>query len=269
MNRLFSRAALLALMLTSLVFAQMGGGMGNGSGGGMMGPGNPGTPSTPGQNNGMHQGQTTDHGMGNALMNAMNMGMGGREMMDGPTIGADGTAYVIRSLTESTATTTTQAQLRHELVAVNVRDGSARWKLEITGGMISEPALAKDGKLFLTLADFPTATQTGGGMMNPGNAAGTGKAKLLVISSDPGSARITSTIEVESDVLSTPRVAVDETGSYVVYVTGFERGSMGYSNGNDNDTIAAGEKHLYAFNPDGRLRFRLKLGEARIGVPAN
>lgn len=44
---------------------------------------------------------------------------------------------------------------------------------------------------------------------------------------------------------------------------------MGYSNGNDNDTIAAGEKHLYAFNPDGLLRFRLKLGEARIGVPAN
>jgi outer membrane protein assembly factor BamB len=261
MNRLFSRAALLALMLTTLVFAQMGGGMGNGSGGGMMGPGNPGTPSTPGQNNGMHQGQTTDHGMGNALMNAMNMGMGGREMMDGPTIGADGTAYVVRSIAQTTATTTTQTQLRHELVAINVRDGSARWKLEITGGMISEPALAKD--------DFPTATQTGGGMMNPGNAAGTGKAKLLVISSDPGSARITSTIEVESDVLSTPRVAVDETGSYVVYVTGFERGSMGYSSGNDNDTIAAGEKHLYAFNPDGRLRFRLKLGEARIGVPAN
>lgn len=268
MNRLFSRAALLALVLTTLVFAQMGGGMGNGNGGGMMGPGNPSTPSNPGQNNGMHQGQTTDHGMGNALMNAMNMGMGGREMMDGPTIGADGTAYVVRGLSQSTSTTT-QAQLRHELVAINVRDGSARWKLEITGGMISEPALAKDGKLFLTLADFPTATQTGGGMMNSGNATGTGKAKLLVISSDPGSARITTTIEVESDVLSTPRVAVDETGSYIVYVTGFERGSMGNGSVNDNDTIAAGEKHLYAFNPDGRLRFRLKLGEARIGVPAN
>jgi hypothetical protein len=81
--------------------------------------------------------------------------------------------------------------------------------------------------------------------------------------------RITATIEVESDVLSTPRVALDETGSYVVYVTGFERGSMGNSNGNENHTIAAGEKHLYAFNPDGRLRFRLKLGEARIGIPAN
>lgn len=269
MNRLFSRTALLALMLTTLVFAQMGGGMGSGNGGGMMGPGNPGTPSNPGQNNGMHQSQANDHGMGNAFMNAMNMGMGGREMMDGPTVGVDGTAYVVRSLAQTATGTTTQAQLRHELVAVNVRDGSARWKLELTGGMISEPALAKDGKLFLTLADFPAATQTGGGMMNPGGNAGTGKAKLLVISADQISARITATIEVESDVLSAPRVAVDETGSYVVYVTGFERGSMGNSNGNDNDTIAAGEKHLYAFNPDGRLRFRLKLGEARIGVPAN
>ena len=66
MNRLFSRTALLALMLTTLVFAQMGGGMGSGNGGGMMGPGNPGTPANPGQNNGMHQSQANDHGMGNA-----------------------------------------------------------------------------------------------------------------------------------------------------------------------------------------------------------
>lgn len=259
MNRFIARATLLALVLTTLAFAQMGGGMANGSGG-------PGAPSTPGQNNGMHQGQTAGNGMGNALMRAMNMGMGGREMMDGPTVGADGTAYVIRSLAQTAAGTTTQAQPRHELVAVNVRDGSARWKLEITGGMISEPALAKDGKLFLTLADFPVATQTGGGMMNPGGSAGTGKAKLLVISVDQASARIAATVEVESDILSTPRVAVDGNG-YVVYVTGFERGAM--NNGNDNDSIAAGEKHLYAFNPDGGLRFRLKLGEARIGIPAN
>ena len=43
MNRLFTRTALLALVLTTLTFAQMGGGMGNGNGGGMMGPGNAGT----------------------------------------------------------------------------------------------------------------------------------------------------------------------------------------------------------------------------------
>lgn len=259
MNRFIARATLLALVLTTLAFAQMGGGMGNGSGG-------PGAPSTPGQNNGMHQGQTAGSGMGNALMSAMNMGMGGREMMDGPTIGADGTAYVIRSLAQAAVGTTTQGQPRHELVAVNMRDGSARWKLEITGGMISEPALAKDGKLFLTVADFPVATQTGGGMMNPRGSAGTGKAKLLVISVAQASARIDATVEVESDILSTPRVAVDDSG-YVVYVTGFERGAM--NNGTDNDSIAAGEKHLYAFNPDGSRRFRLKLGEARIGIPAN
>ena len=86
MNRLFSRAALLALVLTTLVFAQMGGGMGNGNGGGMMGPGNPGAPGT----TGMNPGQGMGSGMG------MSGAMGSREMMDGPTVGPDGTVYVVR-----------------------------------------------------------------------------------------------------------------------------------------------------------------------------
>jgi outer membrane protein assembly factor BamB len=254
---------MLALVVSTAAIAQMGG-----MGGGMMGPGAPGTPGTPNQNNGMHQGQGNGQGMGDALMGAMNMGMGGREMMDGPTVGVDGTAYVVRSQAQNTTGTAATAQYKHELIAVNVRDGSARWKLEIAGGMISEPALAKDGKIFLTLADFPLTAQNGNGMMNPGTSTSTGKSRLLIVSTEQNAARIAATIEVESDVLSTPKVAVDETGNYVVYVAGFERSGMGNA-GNDSDSIAAGEKHLYAFNPDGRLRFRLKLGEARIGVPSN
>lgn len=253
------RLVTLVLILGVAALAQMGGGM--------MGPNNPGNPMGPGQNNGMHQGQGMGQGMGAAVMNAMNMGMGGREMMDGPAVGPDGTAYVVRTIPQTSTNSNQPNQLRQELMAVNARDGSARWRLEITGGMVSDPALAKDGRIFLTVSEFSMETQTGGGMMNPGN--GTGKARLLVIASDPFSARIATTIDVESDVLSTPRVAADETGNYVVYVTGFERGARNGSNSGDNDSMAAGEKYLYAFNPDGRQRFRLKLAEARVGMPAN
>ncbi len=257
--RTLPRLVALVLILGVAALAQMGGGM--------MGPNNPGNPMGPGQNNGMHQGQGMGQGMGSAVMNAMNMGMGGREMMDGPAVGPDGTAYVVRAIPQTSTSSNQPNQLRQELMAVNARDGSARWRLEITGGMVSDPARAKDGRIFLTVSEFSMETQTGGGMMNPGSGAG--KARLLVIASDPFSARIATTIDVESDVMSTPRVAADETGNYVVYVTGFERGARNGSNSGDNDSMAAGEKYLYAFNPDGRLRFRLKLAEARVGMPAN
>jgi outer membrane protein assembly factor BamB len=256
--RMFLRCVTLVLTFGVAALAQMGG---------MMGPNNPGNPMGPGQNNGMHQGQGMGQGMGTAVMNAMNMGMGGREMMDGPAVGPDGTAYVVRTIPQPSTNSNSPTQLRQELMAVNARDGSTRWRLEIAGGMVSDPALAKDGRIFLTVSEFSMETQTGSGMMNPGSGAG--KARLLVIASDSFSARIATTVEVESDVLSTPRVAPDETGNYVIYVTGFERGARNGNNSSGNDSMAAGEKYLYAFNPDGRQRFRLKLAEARVGMPAN
>ncbi len=252
MNRLFSRAALLVLVLTTLVFAQVGGGMGNGNGGGMMGPDNPGTPGT----TGMNPGQGMGSGMG------MSGAMGSREMMDGPTIGPDGTAYVVRLA--STADTNqgmmspSSSASKYELVAINVRDGSAKWKVEITGTMVSEPVLAKDGKIFMTASDFAMngQSQSGGGMMNPGSSTTSRKSRLLIVTADQVSARITSTVEVDSDVLSAPRTATDETGNnYVVYVTGFEMGA------DDKDAIGSGQKNLFAFTPDGRIKFSVKINQ--------
>jgi hypothetical protein len=81
MNNLSLRVILIAAVLATLTFAQMGGSMGNG----MMGPGN----STP---NGMGPGM--GGGMGSAM--SMSGAMGSREMMDGPTVGSDGTVYVVR-----------------------------------------------------------------------------------------------------------------------------------------------------------------------------
>lgn len=239
-------------------------------GGGMMGQGHQGTPSSPNVEDDMHQNQGAGHGMGDALMGAMNMGMGGREMMDGPAVGPDGTAYVLRSVAPLApgSDAASQTQFKHELIAVSPRDGSARWKLEIAGGMLSDPVVAKDGRIFLTLADCPISTAEGNGTMHCGGTTQATKSKLLIVTAEQNIARIAATAEVESDVLSSPKIATDETGDYVVYVTGLERHGLN-NTGSDDDSIAAGEKHLYAFSPDGQLRFRLKLRDAGVGLPAN
>ena len=252
MNRLFTRAALLALVLTTLAFAQMGGGMGSGNGGGMMGPGNPGSPGT----TGMNPGQGMGSGMG------MSGAMGSREMMDGPTVGPDGTVYVVRL---ASAATTNQGMMsplnsvsKYELVAISASNGLPKWRLEITGAMVSEPALAKDGKIFMTASDFVMngQSQSGGGMMNPGSSTTSRKSRLLIVTTDLVSARISETVEVDSDVLSAPRTVTDETGNnYVVYVTGFEMGA------DDKDAIGSGRKSLFAFTPDGGIKFRVKINQ--------
>jgi outer membrane protein assembly factor BamB len=249
------RLALAALTLVAAALAQMGNGhMGNGPvgngqtgngplGNGMMGPGNDGAP---GQGAGM-----------GSMAGGMTGAMGSREMMDGPAVGPDGTAYVLRSLPVAVAQQgpgpAQTVEIKHELMAVNARDGSPRWKLELSGTMLSDPALAADGKLFLTASDTPMYAHAGA-------TTTPRKARLIVVTTDLVSARITRTVEVESDFLSAPKVAAEGASSYVVYATGWEM------DWNDNDTVAAGEKYLYAFNSDGSLRFKLKLSSAQPGL---
>ena len=113
---------------------------------------------------------------------------------------------------------------QYELVALSPVNGLAKWKLAITGTMVSEPALGKDGKIFMTASDFVMTgkNQSGGGMMNPGTATGTArKSRLIVVTANSTSASISSTIEMDSDVLSAPKVVAEAT-NYSVYVTGFE-----------------------------------------------
>ena len=248
MNRLFPRTALLTLALTTLGFAQMGRGMGSGPGSGTMGPG--GTSTT-----GVNPGQGMGSGMG------MSGAMGSREMMDGPTVGPDGPVYVVR---QSSAATSNQGIVspnssasKYELVALSARDGSANWKLEITGTMVSEPTLGKDGRIFMTASDFAMngTSQSGGGMMNPGTTITPLKSRLIIVTAGPTAAQITKSVEVDSDVLSAPKAATDESGNYVIYVTGFEMGI------DDKDAIASGQKHLYAFTPDGSIKFSVKISQ--------
>ena len=249
MNRLFCRTVLLTAAFTTLTFAQMGGGMGPGN------SGNPGTPST----TGMNSSQGMASGMGSSM--GMSGAMGSREMMDGPAVGPDGTVYVVRLASTST---TNQGMMspstgasKYELVAINATNGATNWKLEVGGTMLSEPVLAKDGKIFMTASDFVMngKNQSGSGMMNPGTATGTArKSRLIVVTAVSGPASISNTIELDSDVLSAPKVTA-EASNYSVYVTGFEMGV------DDKDTIASGQKTLYAFTPAGDLKFSVKVNQ--------
>ncbi|MBL0158898.1 MAG: hypothetical protein IPP47_17585 [Bryobacterales bacterium] len=123
--------------------------------------------------------------------------------------------------------------------------------------MVSEPVLAKDGKIFMTASDFVMngKNQSGGGMMNPGTATATArKSRLIVVTANSTSASISSTIEMDSDVLSAPKVSA-ESADYSVYVTGFEMGV------DDKDTVASGQKTLYAFTSAASLKFSVKINQ--------
>lgn len=243
--RSHNRSLAVLFLSASIAVAQMGGGMGDGS---------------------MHN-QGSGSGMGSGRDMGMSGGMGmGSGMMNELAVGPDGTAYVVRR--NGPAQTGGMMQpgntsSKTELVALDVRNGSEKWKLEIDAEMVSEPAFGKDGRMFLTAADVQGQTAQGGGMMSPGTNAVARKARLLVIVPAGTSASVTGKTDVDSDVLSAPRIATDETGNYVVYATGFEMPGMG-GNANDNDTTASGQRDLYAFTPDGRVKFKVKIGQAQF-----
>lgn len=258
MFRMISSSAVLIMLLilsTTPAFSQMGGGMGSGSSqGSMHGQGQGGTGSAAGMmgSNGMMGGA-----MGNGMMNDL-------------AVGPDGTVFVVRPVQAQAPMTpgnqTQQYAVKQELAAISPADGSVRWKLEFTGGHVSQPVIGKDGKLFVALDDgqMMSQSQQGGGMMNPGNSTASNKSRFLVISATATSATITTNVQVDSDVLGTPQVVSTGVNStdYVIYVTGMEMGNL---RSGDNDTMPAGEKTLYAFLPDGRLKFKVKIGQMMVG----
>ena len=251
------RSLALLLFSASIAVAQMGGGMGNG-GGPMHG-----------------QGTDANSGMGPGGMGAGGMGPGGgmgmgSGMMNDLAVGPDGTAYIL----SRTGTPQTGGMMQSgnnsrktELVALDLRNGAEKWKIEVDAEMVSEPVFGKDGRIFVTAADVRGQGTQGGGMMTPGTSGVTRKAQLLVIVPAATSASVMAKTDVDSDVLSAPRVAPDDAGGYVVYATGFEMSGMG-RNDDDRDGATSGQRDLYAFTPDGRVKFKVKIGQAQFNQPA-
>lgn len=257
---------------SSIVVGQMGGGM---PGGGMgPGQGNPPTQMHPGESqlptrNGMGPGQanpTTPSGlymqmfrnMGQTPMMGSGMSLG---MTDDLTVAPDGTAYVIRSIAPAQPATSAASSWQFELDAISPVDGSAKWKLPISSGRVSSPVVASDGLIYLTVDNyqmFYANYNSGGSMMTPAQAQAN-DGQVLVISASGSSASILRTIPTSSDVLSAPKIVADSGGGYMIYVLGYDMMSWTSTTTSNTSTFAPGEKTLYAYRPDGSLKFSVKL----------
>ena len=251
------RSLALLLFSASIAVAQMGGGMGNGSG------------PLHGQGSNGNSGMGMDGmGAGGAMGMAGGMGMGSG-MMNDLAVGPDGTAYVLRRTGTSqpggAMHSGSASEWKTELVSID-RNGAEKWKLEIDADMVSEPAFGTDGKLFVTVADIQGQAAQSGGMMNSGSGSATRKARLLVIVPTANSASVAAKTDVESDVLSAPRIAPDGAGSYFVYVTGYEMSGMG-RNAEDRDGVSSGQRDLYAFTPAGAVKFKVKIAQSQFNQP--
>jgi hypothetical protein len=239
----------LAVLLAGVpaVMAQMGPGMGPGQN-------NPANPATPYMQ--MFQ------AMGGTPMMGSGMGVG---MTDDLAIGSDGTAYVIRSIAPAQTDNGTQstASWQFELAAISPVDGSASWKLQLPGGRVSRPVLASDGTICLTVDNYQMfySNFAKGGSMMTAEQAQASDGQLLIISRASGNTS-TLVVQTSSDVLSAPRIVSDPAGGYLIYVLGYDMMSWTGTPGSNTSMFAPGEKTLYAYRPDGSLKFSVKLSQA-------
>ncbi len=233
---------ILAIMAGSLAQAQMRGGMG-------------GSPSSNPNDNYMRM--LLGYGSGGMMGSGMGFGMTGDL-----AVGADGTAYAIRAIASSSSmmgSSSSQAW-QYELDAISPANGSVLWRLQISGGRISQPVLTTDGLILLTVDDyqmFQPNLLTGGWMMNSNQSQSTG-GHLLVISHTATSAAVAVKIAIASDMLSAPLLAANPAGGYLIYVVGFDVTSMQTSS---PSSISPPKKTLYAYTSGGALKFSVNLSQ--------
>jgi hypothetical protein len=247
-----TRIAFLAITLAHYGLAQMGGGMmgGGTTGGGMMG----GSLGSGGMSNGMMGSGTLDGMMGGVLGGMMGGMMGGGmgSAVWGPAVSADGTAYVVRQSAGGTNGSPNQILVSSELAAID-KTGNVVWTLPIEGPVVSQPAVGTDGQVFLTVSGYNWGFGTTGGT----NSKAAGQSKLVIV---PATGGKTQSVTINADLVSVPKV-VPGGDSYAVYVTASDMGFMGWmwNFGNTNAQRSTGGSDLYAFSPNGTLKFSVPL----------
>ncbi len=232
---------LLALALTFVAVspAQMGGGM--------MGGGTTNGGMTGGNGTGSNTGMMGSNSLGGMMQGPLAGMMGGNS---GLTIGADGTLYITRSSTSQGQTAQAAAT---QLAAIDT-NGNAKWTLPITGSA-SQPALGKDGTLFVTTSDWLSWMYSGT------TAAGGTTPNLLVVKPGPTSASVALTIPLQGQIASAPQIGADNAGGYIVYVI-----TVDAFEGTSVNTSATSGTYLYAFSPAGALKYRLQLSQGGYGM---
>lgn len=222
------KVAILVLVLAAAGTAQMGPGRGGSNG--MMG----------GSLGGM---------MGGSLWGMMGGG-------SGLAVGSDGTLYLVRSATtpQSSSSQTPSTQL-----AAIDGNGNAKWTLPINSISASQPAIGKDGMLFVTTSDWSSWMYDW--MYSRSTPAPAAASSLLVVKPGTTSATLARTVPLVGQVASAPQVAVDSTGGYVVYVVTVD----GFS-GNGTSTGASSATYLYCFSSSGAQKYRLQLSQGGAGM---
>lgn len=212
---------LVALQALALLsLAQMGGGM----------RGRYGSPMGSGSLGGM---------MGGSLSGMMGGG-------SGLTVGSDGMLYITRS------TIPTQGQPASTQLAAIDPKGVSKWTLPIQSGSASQPALGQDGTLFLTTSNWLNWMYDW--MYSRSIPVSASASNLLVVKSSGASASIAVTIPLAGQLASAPQIAADGAGGYIVYVVTVDAFS-----GNTLNTGSTSGCYLYAFSPDGVLKYRMQL----------
>jgi hypothetical protein len=198
-------------------------------------------------------------GRGNGTSGGMSGSMGGMMsgslagMMGGNSglaIGSDGTLYITRSAASQNQTSQTS---NSQLAAIDT-NGKAKWTLTITGDA-SQPALGKDGLLFVTTSDWMNWMYSGS------SAAASTKPNLLIIKPGTTSASIIATIPLEGDIASAPQIGTDNAGGYIVYVV-----IVDMPDGTTNANSSTSGTFLYAFSPSGAQKYRLQLSQGGFGM---
>ncbi len=191
---------------------------------------------------------------GFGMMGQAMAGMGA----SGPVVAADGTIYTLRRGPRQMMGMTQMASSL-ELVAIDPANGSDRWKLPLSGYLLSQLVLAPDGTIFLTDSEPGMMFDFGKGMWGPATRGDSAqKSRLIIIATTPDSARIVNQVSIDVDMLSQPVVSSDGAGSYVVYVNTFDMGEPGAMMQSGNVSV---ERALFAFLPDGSIKFMVKLGQ--------
>jgi hypothetical protein len=241
-----TRLLVLASALAAVSSAQMGGGMMGGNGGsnegGMMGGGSNGS-----NGSGM---MSLGGMMGGSLAGMMGGG-------SGLTFGPDGTLYLTRSATIQTQGQASQT-ITTQLAAID-GNGNAKWTLPISSSGASQPALGKDGTLFVTTSDWSSWMYDW--MNNRSTPAAGTTANLLVIKPGTTSASIALTVPLVGQVVSAPQIAADNAGGYIVYVVTVD----GFTGTGINTSTSSGS-YLYAFAPSGAQKYRIQLSQGSFGM---
>ena len=162
----------------------------------------------------------------------MSGAMGSREMMTAHCwTGRNGASSLLRPAatpTRDDVSFNPKLLGKYELVAISASNGLTKWEGRNHGRHGVGVGVGQGRQdLLATASDFVMngQNQSGGGMMNPGTSTTSArKSRLIIVTAIRASASISNTIELDSDVLSAPKVTDDAT-NYTVYVTGFEMGA--------------------------------------------